>query len=140
MLTRRIFANCAICTAIGLVATGAEAQTGTAPAPTTGVQRTVLQQMDGPVEGWMTLIIRGEIPAGATVAGHTHPGIENAYILEGGGELTVQGKPPLPLKPGDTFQIAPNVPHGLQNGAAPLRFTSTYIVEKGKPLASPATV
>ena len=132
MLTRRVFANCAICTAMGLIASGeAHAQ---------GVQRTVLRQMDGPVEGWTTILIRGEIAPDAVVATHTHPGIESAFIIEGGGVLVAKDTPAQALKAGESFQIAPGVPHGLQNGPAVMRFTSTYVVEKSKPLASPATL
>jgi quercetin dioxygenase-like cupin family protein len=43
------------------------------------------------------------------------------------------------LKPGDGFQIPPDTPHaGVKNGPKMTKITSTYIVEKGKPLASPA--
>jgi hypothetical protein len=63
------------------------------------------------------------------VARHTHPGIESAYVLEGGFELPIQGQPTRTIKPGDGFQIPPETPHA---GGI------TYVVEKGKPLASPA--
>jgi hypothetical protein len=43
------------------------------------------------------------------------------------------------LKPGDGFQIPPATPHaGGKPGTAKSRILITYIVEKGKPLASPA--
>jgi quercetin dioxygenase-like cupin family protein len=32
------------------------------------------------------------IDAGVPVAPHTHPGIESAYVLEGGFELPIQGQ------------------------------------------------
>ena len=42
-------------------------------------------------------------------------------------------------KPGDGFVVPPGTPHaGNKNGDAKTRVLSTYIVEKGKPLASPA--
>jgi two-component sensor histidine kinase len=33
----------------------------------------------------------------------THPGIESAYVLEGGFELRIQGQPTRAIKPGDGF-------------------------------------
>jgi quercetin dioxygenase-like cupin family protein len=44
------------------------------------------------------------------------------------------------LKPGDGFQVPPNTPHaGGKNGdKKKTKIAITYVVEKGKPLASPA--
>jgi quercetin dioxygenase-like cupin family protein len=43
------------------------------------------------------------------------------------------------IKPGDGFQIPPETPHaGGKPGEAKSRILITYVVEKGKPLASPA--
>lgn len=56
-----------------------------------------------------------------------------------GFELTVAGQPTRMLKPGDGFQIPPNTPHaGGKPGDAKTRVLITYVVEKDKPLASPA--
>ncbi len=74
------------------------------------------------------------------VGKHTHPGIESAYVLEGGFELPIQGQETRNLKPGDGFQIPANTPHaGGKAPAARTRLIITYLVEKGKPLASPVT-
>ena len=69
MLTRRGFVGCALCAISGFVATGVAAQTP-------GIKRTILTQVDGPVDGYVTISARVEIDAGAMVARHTHPGIE----------------------------------------------------------------
>jgi quercetin dioxygenase-like cupin family protein len=43
------------------------------------------------------------------------------------------------LKPGDAFQIPAETPHaGGAAGTAKSRILITYVVQKGKPLASPA--
>jgi len=80
-----------------------------------------------------------EIDAGVTIPRHTHPGIESSYVLEGSIELPVQGQPTRIFKAGDGFQIPPETPHG---GGKPsdnkYRVAITYVVEKGKPLMSPA--
>jgi len=76
---------------------------------------------------------------GVTIGRHTHPGIESAYILEGGFELPIEGLPTRLYKPGDGFVVPPGAPHaGNKNGDVKTKVLSTYIVEKGKPLASPA--
>jgi quercetin dioxygenase-like cupin family protein len=141
MLTRRGFAgvaSCALCSITGFVATDASAQT-TPPATTPGVTRKILSQIDGPVPGYVTIIVEAEIDAGVTVARHTHPGVESAYIIEGGLELPIEGQPTRMVKPGDGFVVPPGTPHaGGKNGDKKTRIASTYVVEKGKPLASPA--
>jgi quercetin dioxygenase-like cupin family protein len=137
MLTRRGFsgfAACAICGIGEFVAAEVSAQ-GTQPAAT----RKILSQMDGPAPGYVTLLVEATIEPGVTVARHTHPGIESAYVLEGGFELPVQGQPTRTIKPGDGFQIPPETPHaGGKPGDTKSRILITYVVEKGKPLASPA--
>ena len=141
MLTRRDFAgfaSCAICAVAGFVATDASAQ-GTAPAATTGLTRKILSQTDGPMPGYVTIIVEVEIEPGVTVGRHTHPGIESGYVVEGGLDLPIQGQPTRALKPGDGFQVPAETPHaGGKNGDKKTKITSTYVVEKGKPLASPA--
>jgi quercetin dioxygenase-like cupin family protein len=141
MLTRRRFAgfaSCALCGITEFIATEASAQA--APAATTaGVTRKILSQTDGPSPGYVTMLVEATIDAGATVGRHTHPGIESAYVLEGGFELPVQGQPTRIIKAGDGFQIPPETPHaGGKPGDAKSRILITYVVEKGKPLASPA--
>ncbi len=141
MLTRRGFAGfatCAICAATGFIATDASAQ-GTPPTATPGIARKILSQTDGPVPGYVTIIVEGEIDPGVLIARHTHPGIESGYIIEGGLDLPVQGQPTRALKPGDAYQVPAETPHaGVKNGDKKTKFTATYVVEKGKPLASPA--
>jgi len=141
MLTRRGFAgfaSCAICAVTGFVATEVSAQ-GAPPAAVNGVKRTVLSQLDGPMPGYVTINMLVEIDAGISIARHTHPGIESTYVLEGGFELPVEGQPTRMLKAGDGFQIPPVTPHaGGKPGATPSKLAITYVVEKGKPLATPA--
>jgi quercetin dioxygenase-like cupin family protein len=141
MLTRREFAgfaSCAICGLTGFMATEASAQ-GTLAATTPGVTRKILSQMDGPIPGYVTINVEAEIEPGAMIARHTHPGIESGYIIEGGLDLPIEGQPTRTLKPGDGFQVPPETPHaGSKNGDKKTTVAVTYVVEKGKPLASPA--
>jgi len=138
MLSRRGFASCALCAITGFIATEASAQ-GNPPAASGGVTRKILSRTDGPAPGYETVLVDAEIEAGVAVGRHTHPGIESAYVLEGGFELPIQGMETRMLKAGDGFQIPPNTPHaGGKAGTAKSRLIITYVVEKGKPLASPA--
>ena len=138
MLTRRGFASCALCAISGFVATDASAQT-TPPAVTAGVKRKILSQTDGPVSGYVTIIVEAEVEPGIGVARHTHPGIETAYFLEGSLELPIEGQPTRTYKAGDVAQVPTGTPHaGGKPSESKVRIISTYVVEKGKPLASPA--
>jgi quercetin dioxygenase-like cupin family protein len=141
MLTRRGFAgmaSCALCGITQFVASEVSAETAQ-PAATAGVTRKILSQLDGPAPGYVTLLVEATIEKGVVVARHTHPGIESAYVLEGGLELPVQGQPTRNIKAGDGFQIPPETPHaGGKPAEAKTRILVTYVVEKGKPLASPA--
>ena len=79
-----------------------------------------------------------DVAAGAAVARHTHPGVESTFVVEGDFELSVQGQPAKRVRAGEGVRVPPEAPHGLQNGAKPTKLAITYVVEKGKPLASPA--
>ena len=142
MLTRREFTgfvSCAICAITSQFIANEAAAQGAPPAATPGVTRKILSQTDGPMPGYVTVLVEATIEPGVAVGRHTHPGIESAYVLEGGFELPVQGKQTVTLKAGDGFQIPPETPHaGGKPGNAKSRVLITYVVEKGKPLASPA--
>jgi quercetin dioxygenase-like cupin family protein len=143
MLSRRDFASvasCAFCSLTGFIASDASAQTAPpATNGTPGVTRKILSQTDGPTPGYVTLIVDIEIEPGVTIGRHTHPGIESAYLLDGGFDLPIEGQPTMAFKPGMGVVIPPNTPHaGGKNGDKKSHIVSTYIVEKGKPLASPA--
>lgn len=135
-LNRRLIVGCALCAVPGLIATSISAQP--APAATAGVKRKVISQLDGPTPGYVTIAVELEIEAGAVVARHTHPGIESTYFVSGGGELLVDGQPARPFKAGDAIQVPAGTVHSVKNGPVATKGIGTYIVEKGKPLASPA--
>ena len=140
MLTRRGFANvagCAICTLTGFAATEVLAQ-GSAATKANGVSRKILSRADGSAAGYETIIMDVTIDAGTTVARHTHPGIESTYVMTGSIEVPVQGKPTRTFKGGDAFQIPPETPHaGGKASNESTRLMINYIVQKGKPIATP---
>jgi quercetin dioxygenase-like cupin family protein len=104
-----------------------------------GFKRTILQQMDISVPGREVVSAIAEFQPGTTVGRHTHPGEEAGYILEGTLVFEVDGKPAMTLGPGKTFFIPAGAVHNATNtGSGTARVLATYIVEKGKPLATPA--
>jgi quercetin dioxygenase-like cupin family protein len=102
------------------------------------VIRTVLQQFDTSVPGREAVTARAEIPAGGTTGPHTHPGEEISYLLEGSVLLEVEGAPPRTLKAGDVFFIPAGKVHNATPPSGKTIIIANYIVEKGKPLATPA--
>ncbi len=131
MLSRRRFAACAICAAGGVLAAdvGVRAQ-----AP--GFTRTVLNRTEFPGDKMVTLQVLVEIEPNVLVARHTHPGIEDGYIIEGGGVVGIMGSADRIIGPGEAFAVPLEAPHFLQNGPKKSRVLSVYVVDKDKPLAT----
>src|SRR5271166_2575131 len=102
-----------------------------------GVSLKVLRRMDGPVDGYETVMVEIAIPEGTLVPPHTHPGVESTFVLEGTGELHVDGMPSVSLSPGDSFQAPPDTVHFVQVGQR-ARVRSTLVVRKGEPITQPA--
>lgn len=106
-----------------------------------GFKRVELQRGDlSAITGAREVVVAtAEFDPDGIVGRHTHPGEESSYIVEGTVQLEVDGKPAVTLKAGDVFFIPAGVIHSAKNtGKSPAKVLATYIVEKGKPLASPA--
>jgi quercetin dioxygenase-like cupin family protein len=128
-------ATCVTLVLAGIVAGGIVAGVS---AQQNGFKRIVLQQHDLSVPGREVVTAIAEFQPGATVGRHTHPGEEVGYILEGQVLLEQEGKPAVTLGAGKTFLIPPGTVHNAtNNGSSQARVLATYIVEKGKPLATP---
>ena len=108
-----------------------------AQAPT--FKRTILQQTDISAPGREVVQAAVEFQAGASPGRHTHPGEEVGYVLEGTISLERDGQPPVTLKAGQGFVIPAGTVHNATATGGAARLVATYIVEKGKPLATPAT-
>jgi quercetin dioxygenase-like cupin family protein len=102
------------------------------------IKRTPLQKFDVPGTNYETVIGIAEIVPNVNIGKHTHPGPESGYVLEGSMTLLVDGQPPKELKVGESYQVPPGAAHDAKTGAAGAKVIATYVVEKGKPLASPA--
>jgi quercetin dioxygenase-like cupin family protein len=100
--------------------------------------RTMLQDQPLSIKDRHAVMSRSEFQPGAVSGRHTHPGEEIGYVLEGSLELTIDGKPPQRLKAGDVIFMPAGVVHDAKNvGTTTLRVVSTYVLEVGKPLATP---
>jgi quercetin dioxygenase-like cupin family protein len=105
-----------------------------------GFKRTVVQQKDISVPGREAVTAVGEFQPGASPGRHTHPGEEIGYVLEGSLLLEEDGKPAVTINAGQAFLIPPGTIHNATNkGPGTARILATYIVEKGKPVATPVT-
>jgi quercetin dioxygenase-like cupin family protein len=102
------------------------------------IKRNVLQRMD--IEGNREVILgMAEIAQGGTTGRHTHPGVETAYVVDGELELMVEGVGTKVVKAGESYSIPLGRVHsGTAHGSGATKVLVTYVVEKGKPLASPA--
>ena len=104
-----------------------------------GFKRTLLQQHDISVPGREAITAVGEFQPGASPGRHTHPGEEISYVLEGSVVLEQEGQPNVAVHAGEAFLIPAGIVHNAtNNGTGVARIVTTYIVEKGKPLATPA--
>jgi quercetin dioxygenase-like cupin family protein len=103
-----------------------------------GIKRTPLQAIDFP-DGYKTVTGLAEIVPGGAAGRHTHPGIETGYILEGEVLMIVDGQPDRTLKPGDSYVIPAGAKHDVKSvGSVPAKAVSVFVIDKSKPLASPA--
>ena len=101
------------------------------------IKRTPLQRFDVPGTAYETVIGIAEIAPNVAVGRHTHPGPESGYIIEGGFELLIEGEPPRHLVASQSYQVPPAKVHDARTGPAGAKVIATYVVEKGKPIASP---
>ncbi len=138
MLTRRSIAQCLLCALAsqpaGFFATPVRAESPAAP---TGVRRTILRRGEGPTPDFETVLAEALVDPNALVPRHIHPGVESGYIVEGSAVLELDGAEPMSVKAGDGVVIAARRPHLLRNGDRPMKIISTYILEKGQPIAIP---
>ena len=129
---------CAVVT-LSIAGTAAtQPQLPAATQQTANIKRTPLQKFDVPGTQYETVIGIAEVAPNVLIGRHTHPGPESGYVLEGDMVLMIDGQPDKPLKAGDSYQIPPVAVHDVRSGPKGAKVIATYVVEKGKPLATPA--
>ena len=112
---------------------------GAAIAQQAGFTRTALQDQPLSDPTRHAVQARAEFAPGVAAGRHTHPGEELGYVLEGTLLLEIDGQPPRTVNAGESFFVPAGIVHDGKNiGSGPAKVLATYIVEKGKPVATPA--
>jgi quercetin dioxygenase-like cupin family protein len=102
-------------------------------------KRTILQQFDLSAPGREAVQAMVEFPAGSETGRHTHPGEEISYVEAGPFVVEIDGQPAKTLKTGDVFMVpAGKVHNGHPPAGATAKVLATYVIEKGKPVSTPA--
>jgi quercetin dioxygenase-like cupin family protein len=138
-MSHRLFRLSGVAAVAFVACLGSTAVLAQAPPPGAGdIKRTVLQKFDVPGSNYETVIALVEIVPNGVIAKHTHFGIDSGVLQSGDLSLSVEGKSDaLVVKAGDSWQIPPNTVHWGKAGPTGAKITNTYVVEKGKPLATP---
>jgi quercetin dioxygenase-like cupin family protein len=103
-----------------------------------GLWRTCLQRYDLSVPGREMIQSRVDVEPGSPSIRHTHPG-EIIYVLAGSLEYQIDGQPAKVYNAGEALTVPAGVIHAVRNaGPGTGTALATDIVEKGKPLLTPA--
>ena len=112
--------------------------TGFVIAQQAGFKRTLLQTQDLSIPEKVVVQALAEFSPGVAAGRHTHPGEEIGYVLEGQLEIKIDGKPSQIIQAGQTFFIPSGMVHdGINTKSGNTKVLATYVVEKGKPVATP---
>ena len=99
-------------------------------------KRTIMQTQDLSMPGRAALVALLEAQPEVVIGRHTHPGEEIGYVLEGSILLEVEGRPAVTVNAGQTFIVEAGKAHAGRIGGTRTRILATYLLEKGKPLAT----
>jgi len=122
-----------IVAAVAVAALGA----GLLNAQQPGFKRIEVQDRDLSIPGRHAVQARAEFEPGGAIGRHTHPGEELSIVLEGSLVLEIDGQPAKTIKAGESFFVPAGVVHAGKNaGSGKAVVFATYIVEKGKPVAT----
>ncbi len=102
--------------------------------------RTVVATADVSVPNRQAVVARVEVAPGGVAGWHTHPGDEISYVMEGEALLLIAGQAPRVVAAGQAFVVPAGVVHSARNeGSVAAKLVGVYVVEKGQPLATPAS-
>ncbi len=110
---------------------------GIGSASAQGIKRTPLQDIKYPA-GHHIVTVVAEIGPNQLAGRHTHPGVDTGYVLDGEATLIIEGQADKELKAGDSYAVPAGIPHDVKTGAKGLKLLAIYVVEDGKPVATPA--
>ena len=110
----------------------------TTPAPTPAIKRTPLQKVEVPGSNYEVVFGIADITPDFRVGRHSHPGAVLAYVMDGEFVLLLDGQAQKTFKTGESFQVPAGAVHAEGAGPAATKVMAVYVVEKGKPLVTPA--
>ena len=102
-----------------------------------GIKRTPLQDIKYPAGHHIVTVI-AEIGPSQLAGRHTHPGVDTGYVLDGEATLIIEGQPDKVLKTGDSYAVPAGIAHDIKTSDKGLKIMAVYVVEDGKPVATPA--
>lgn len=112
---------------------------GTVYAQSSGLRRSAVSIGDVSVPHREGVIDRVEVTPLGTSGWHTHPGDEISYVTDGTLTLLVANQPARKVVAGEGFIIPAGTVHDIRNETSSTnKLLSIYVVEKSKPLVSPA--
>jgi quercetin dioxygenase-like cupin family protein len=101
------------------------------------ITRTILERFDVPDSSYETVVMLVEMVPQVNSGLHTHPGFDCAYLLEGDLTVLEQGQADKPIRPGESWRVLPGSVHEVKIGDRTTKVLAIYVVERGKPLATP---
>jgi quercetin dioxygenase-like cupin family protein len=120
-----------------VISTSAAAQQQPAPVQPSPVTRTILQRADVPGTNLEIIYATVEIAAGFKAGRHNHPGTVMAQVVEGEFWIHFDGQPEKVVRAGETLTVPDRAVHNEGALGQKAKLTAVYVLEKGKPLASP---
>ena len=133
----KLIVVCAALLSFGWVAT-LNAQVPPAPVQASPVKRTILQRTDVPGTNLEVIYATVEIAAGFKAGRHAHPGVVMAQVVEGEFWIHFDGQPERIVRAGESLTVPDRAVHNEGALDKATKLTAVYVLEKGKPLASPA--
>jgi quercetin dioxygenase-like cupin family protein len=103
-----------------------------------GIKRIPLQKFEVGGTRYETVVGIAEVAPHAAAGRHSHFGTEVGYLIEGEATMMIDGQPPRMLKAGDSYLVPAGVIHDAKAGPKGAKVIATYVVEKGRPFATPA--
>jgi quercetin dioxygenase-like cupin family protein len=137
----KIAAACAALVALAALATAdaqLHAQVQPSPVSPSPVKRTILQKTDVPGTNLELVYATVEIAAGFKAGRHFHPGLAMAFVVEGEFWFQLDGQPEKVLRAGESLTTPDRAIHNEGALGQPVKLTAVYVLEKGKPMVSPA--
>jgi quercetin dioxygenase-like cupin family protein len=125
----------AFAVALGLAVPLAAQQAPVQPSP---VKRTILQRADVPGTNLEMIYANLEIAPGFKAGRHSHPGVVMAQVTEGECWVAPDGQPEKVFKAGESLTVPDRAIHNEGATDKGVKLSVVYVVEKGRPLASPA--